>query len=215
MKFRIILLFLFVTNFSLHSFSQVDDAKAREILDKVSAKVKTFKNMKFEFNYNMLDPKHKINNNLKGTIVMMGNKFNLLFMKRTIISDGKVVWTFDQDANEIQISNLDPKNDVLNPAKLLTSYDKSFKSKLIKTEVVNGKSVYIIDLTPSTAKAYYKIRLTIDKTEMRVISGTVYNKDNITYTYTVTKFTANVAVADNYFVMDTKKYKDAEVIDLR
>lgn len=215
MNSKVFLFFILFGAIANISYAQVDDAKAREILDKVSAKVKTFKNMKFEFNYNMSDPKHKINDNLKGTIVMMGNKFNLLFMKRTIISDGKIVWTFDQDANEIQISNLDPKNDVLNPAKLLTSYDKSFKSKLIKTEVINGKSVYVIDLTPSTTKAYYKIRLTIDKTEMRVISGTIYNKDNVTYTYTVTKFTPNVTLNDSYFIMDTKKYKDAEVIDLR
>lgn len=197
------------------SFAQVEDKKAREILDQVSAKAKLNKSMKFDFTYNMVDPKHKINETLKGSIIMQGQKFNLSFMGRSILCDGITVWAYDANAEEVQISNVDPKNDALNPGKLLTSYDKTYKSKLIKTETVNGKVVYIIDLTPSTAKAFYKIRLTIDKAEMRVTNGIVYNKDNVTYTYSVSKFTANVATTDDLFKFNLKKYPDAEVIDLR
>ena len=212
---KIIFIIAVVIGFNSFVNAQVEDKKAREILDQVSAKAKSLKNMKFEFTYNMIDPKHKINETLKGTIVMMGQKFNLSFMGRTIISDGTTVWTYDKNANEIQISNVDPKNDALNPGKLLTSYDKSYKAKLIKTETVAGKVIHIIDITPIAGKAFYKIRLTIDKAEMRVTSGTVYNKDNKTYTYTVNKFTANVQATDDMFKMDSKKYPGAELIDMR
>lgn len=214
MKKIILICILALTTFQI-AVAQVEDKKAREILDQVSAKAKLNKSMKFDFSYTMVDPKHKINETLKGSILMQGQKFNLSFMGRTIMSDGITVWTYDANAEEVQISNVDPKNDALNPGKLLTSYDKTYKSKLIKTETINGKVVYVIDLTPTTAKAFYKIRLTIDKLEMRVLSGIVYNKDNVTYTYTVSKFTANVAVSDDLFKFNVKKYPDVEVIDLR
>ena len=195
--------------------AQVDDKKAREILNKVSTKAKEFKNMKFEFTYRMVDKAHNIDESLKGTIVMQGDKFNLDFMGRKIISDGKTMWSYDPDAEEIQISTVSTENDAFNPGKLLTSYDENYRSKLIKTAKIDGKEFYIIDLYPKKGKSFYKIRLQIDKNKFQVVAGTVYQKDNVTYTYTIDKFEGNLDIDDSYFTMDVKKYPDADVVDLR
>lgn len=212
---KIIFTALLVTLFSSLIYGQVDDSKSRAILDKVSAKAKSFKNMKFSFTYVMIDKKNKINDTLQGKIVMSGNKFNLDFMNRKIISDGKTVWTYDPDAEEVQINTVKEGQDAFNPGKLLTAYDKSFRSKLIKTITEKGRRYNIIDMYPKKGKAYYKIRLKIDAKDMRVVEGTVYNKDNVTYTYTVKKFESNITLPANYFTFNIKDYPDVDVVDLR
>ena len=50
---------------------------------------------------------------------------------------------------------------------------------------------------------------------MRVVKGTVYNKDNVIYSYIVKKFESNITLPANYFTFDPKKYPDTEVVDLR
>ena len=215
MKKVILVSLVMIFGFISIANAQVDDKKAREILNQVSSKAKEFKNMKFEFTYRMVDKAHNIDESMKGTVVMQGDKFRLSFMGRTIISDGKTVWSYDPDAEEIQISNVDSQNDAFNPGKLLTSYDENYRSKLIRSEKVNGVDCYIIDLYPLKGKSFYKIRLTIDKQKYQVLSGSVYGKDNVTYTYTIDKFVADLDVPETYFQMNVKDYPDADVVDLR
>ncbi len=200
---------------SLSIFAQVDDSKSRAILDKVSAKAQSYSNMRFDFTYVMIDKKNKVNDTIKGKITLSGDKFNLDFMERKIISDGKTVWTYDPDAEEIQISNVKDDQEAFNPGKLLTTFDKSFRTRLIKTINEKGRQYHIVDLYPKKGKAYYKIRLKIDKKEMRVVKATIYNKDNVTYQYIVEKFQHDVKVPEGYFKLNPKDYPDAEVVDLR
>jgi len=195
--------------------AQVDDSKSRAILDKVSAKAKNYKNMKFDFTYRMVDKAHNIDESLKGSVTLEGDKYNLSFMGRTIISDGVTVWSYDPDAEEIQISNVSKDADAFNPSKLLTSYDDSYRSKLIKTEKEEGKEYYIIDLYPKKGKSFFKIRLKVDKANSQVVSASVYGKDNAVYTYSIDKFTYDVATNEGFFKMNTKDFPDADVVDLR
>ncbi len=212
---RFLFLTLLSVFISVNSFSQVDDTKSREILNKVSDKAKAFSNMKFTFTYKMDDKKNKIKDSLDGVVVMSGNKFNLDFMGRKIISDGVTVWQYDPDAEEIQISNVAEDQEAFNPGKLLTGFDKSFRTKLIKTVTEKGLHYHIIDLYPKEGKSYYKIRLKVNAKESKVVEGTIFNKDGVTYTYIVKKFETNLKLATNYFTLNPKDYPDAEVVDLR
>jgi len=215
MKKIIVLSFAMIFGFITISNAQVDDAKAREILNKVSAKAKQYKNMKFDFTYRMVDKAHDIDESLKGSVTLEGDKYKLDFLGRTIICDSKTVWSYDPDAEEIQVSNVSKDADAFNPGKLLTSYDESYRSKLIKTKKEDGKEYYIIDLFPKKGKSFFKIRLKIDKAALQIVSGTVFGKDNITYTYSIDKFSSNVPTSADFFVMNVKDYPDADVVDLR
>ena len=215
MKKIIILSLTMIFGFISISNAQVDDKKAREILNKVSAKAKTYKNMKFDFTYRMVDKSHNIDESLEGTVVLEGDKYKLNFMGRTIISDGKTVWSYDPDAEEIQISTVSKDADAFNPSKLLTSYDESYRSKLIKTVKEEGKEYYIIDLYPKKGKSFFKIRLKVDKSASQVVSASVFGKDNVTYTYSITKFSKDVTTGATFFTMTTKDYPDVDVVDLR
>ena len=215
MKKIIFLSMAMIFGFISISNAQVDDAKARAILDKVSAKAKEYKNMKFDFTYRMVDKSHNIDESLKGTVVLSGDKYKLDFMERTIISDGTTVWSHDPDAEEIQISNVSKDADAFNPSKLLTSYDESYRSKLMKTVKEEGREFVIIDLYPKKGKSFFKIRLKVDKAESQVVSASVYGKDNVTYTYSINKFVHDITTSAGFFTMKTSDFPDSEVVDLR
>ncbi len=194
-----------------------DNTKAKAILDAVVAQTKTYSTIEISFSYTMENKTKKIKETKTGIASMKGDKFWLDFSGQQIISDGKTVWTYIKDNNEVQINNNDPKDDQsLNPAKLLTSYDKSFTPKFVKEETRGAVVYQIIDLTPLKARSYIKMRLEIDKAKKQIVNSIVYDKNGSTvYTYTVTKFTTNKAIAETKFTFNAKDHPGVEVIDLR
>lgn len=214
-------LFLLIPAILLFSGSKAqvnkDIVKAKQILDAVALQTKSYANIEIEFTYSMEDTKKKVKESKKGTACMKGDKYWLDFAGQNIISDGKTTWTYIKDANEVQINNVNLNDDQsLNPAKLLTSYDKSFTPKFIKEETRNGKVLQIIDLTPLKGRSYYKIRMEIDKNLKQIYDAIVYDKNGTTvYTYSVNKFTTTKQIADSKFTFKTSDHPGVEVTDLR
>jgi outer membrane lipoprotein-sorting protein len=213
-KFIALILFSVFTISQIAS-AQVDDSQARKVLTEVANKAKTFTNLKFVFSYRMFNKEHGVDNALEGNIVMQKDMYNLHMMGRNVVSDGKTMWTYDPDAEELQISNADESKDAFSFLKMVTSIDDSYSAKLIKTITESGKSFYIIDLTPKTAKSYYKVRVKIDKTESWIQEATIFDKDNTEYTFTVVKFVSNLSLKPGYFTLKPTDFPDAEVVDLR
>ena len=199
------------------AFGAMAQDKSKEILDKVCAQTQSYHNIEIAFTYKMENKAKKISESKSGVASMKGDKYWLDFSGQQIISDGKTVWTFIKDNNEVQINNNDPSDDQsLNPVKLLTSYNKSFSPKFIKEET-RGPVIYqIIDLTPLKARSYHKMRLEIDKAKKQIVNSIVYDKNGSTvYTYSVTKFITNKTIPDSKFVFMAKDHPGVEVIDLR
>ncbi|MCX6232536.1 MAG: outer membrane lipoprotein carrier protein LolA [Bacteroidetes bacterium] len=207
---------LLMVIFFKQSISQVVDTKANAILDKVSAKMKSYTSMKIEFTYTLDNKAEKIHQSKTGVVTIKGDKYTLNVQKQRIISDGKTVWTYIPDANEVQINNVNTKDDeALNPAKLLSTYNKNYRAKLIKEAMMDGVSTQIIDLVPIKGKAFFKVRLLIDKIKLQVISTEIYNKNGSIYAYKVNKFTPNTKVADSDFVFKAAEFPGVELNDMR
>ncbi len=212
-KYISIILFTFLLSGS--SFAQVNNTKARNILEKIAKKAKTYQNMKFDYTYRMIDKAHDVDNQLKGTIVMEGDNYNLHMMGRNVVSNGKIVWTQDPDAEEIQINTADPSKNAFSFLKLLTTVNNDYSAKLISTKKEKGRTYYIIDLKPNKTQSYYKVRLKIDKTNNWVTEATIYEKNNTEYIFTVVHFSSNLKLPKNYFVINPKDFPDYDVVDLR
>jgi outer membrane lipoprotein-sorting protein len=191
--------------------------KAKGILDAVTLQTKSYATIDISFSYVMENKTKKIKETKIGTASMKGDKFWLDFSGQQIMSDGKTVWTYIKDNNEVQINNNDPNDDqALNPAKLLTSYNKSFTPKFVKEETRGAIIFQIIDLTPLKARSYYKMRVEIDKAKKQIVNSIVYDKNGSSvYTYSVTKFVTNKPIADTKFTFNAKDHPGVEVIDLR
>ena len=85
--------------------------KAKELLDEVSAKVKSYNNIVIDFKYSLHNPKENINQESKGNVALQGNLYNLNFMGVTKIFDGKKVYTIVPEDEEITIANFDANDE--------------------------------------------------------------------------------------------------------
>jgi len=186
--------------FALNTFAQ-NDKKALSILEEVSAKTKSFKSLKIDFTYAMDNTKQKVH-----------DKFKLTAAGQDVISDGKTVWTFLKETNEVQINKISADDDSFTPTKLLSGYSKDYKSKFIE-EKGNDQ---IIELYPlKKGKAFTKVTLTIDKIKKQINRFVIYDRSGSTFSYIVDKMVTDQPIADKEFVFNKADHPGVEVNDMR
>lgn len=192
------------------------DPKAQEILKGVSAKYKSYKSLSASFKLNLLDQKSKKTTAQSGTVALKGAAYNFAMNGQTVMCDGKTIWTYMKESNEVQISDNKPSADAISPTTIFTMYEKGFKSKFLADKTIAGKAVQLIELTPDdNKKSYFKIQLTIDKAGKYVNEAKVFDKNGNIYTYSIVKFTPNAAVTDDLFSFNKAKFPGVEIVDLR
>ncbi|MDP1624094.1 MAG: outer membrane lipoprotein carrier protein LolA [Bacteroidales bacterium] len=211
MKIKTILTILSLFSTCL-AFSQTKDLKAATLLEEVSNKAKSYKSIKVDFSFSMENTKAGIKEEKTGTLLVSGDKYKMSVAGQTVMCDGKTIWTYIKESNEVQINVLENKDDALTPSKLLTSYNSNYKSKIIKSP---DPSVESVELIPNTGKNFTKAILGIDKAKKQIKSFILYDKSGNTFTYRIKTYLTDVPVADADFTFDVKKFPGVEVIDMR
>jgi outer membrane lipoprotein carrier protein len=200
---------------SFSCFSQTKDPKATALLDEVSAKTKSYKSIKADFSYTMENKQAKINEEKKGTLLLSGDKYRLAVAGQVVICDGKTIWTYIGESNEVQINNLDNKDDALTPSKLLTSYNANYKSKIIKDNSQTDPNIETLELIPNVNKSFTKAIVTIDKVKKQVNSFSLYDKNGNIFSYKISKYQTDLPINPADFSFDKSKFPGVEVIDMR
>jgi outer membrane lipoprotein-sorting protein len=196
---------------------QAVDPKAKTILDQVSAKTKAYKTIEAEFAIIVENKQEKTNDSKKGKIYIKGNKYKADLATSTIFNDGKTQWTYMKDPNEVNITSPDPNDDnLLNPAKMFTIYEKGYKIRFINERFEKARALYEIELYPiDLKKDFSKITLMIDKQKMQLFSMKRFGKDGTNYYIEVLKMDTDNEMADGMFTFDKTKYPKVEINDMR
>ena len=212
------LFFVFIAFGTVACAQEVVDAKAKKILDEMSAKTKTYKTTNTEFAYTLENKAKKTTETNSGKLMVKGQKYKLEVANQIIICDSKVIWTILKDASEIQVNNTSAQKDEnITPTTIFTIYEKGFKYQYIKEEKQkSGVMAHIIKMFPlDTKKNYHTVLLTIDKVKKQLISIKVLGKDGNDVTYAIKKLVVDADIPDATFTCNTKSYPKYEVIDLR
>jgi outer membrane lipoprotein carrier protein len=195
------------------------DAKAKSVLDAVSKKVNSLKSFKANFALNLSGGKGgKVNDSKKGTISLKGQKYHIALSTQEIISDNKTVWTYNKEAKEVQVSNYNPSEQGMSPAKMFTPnfYDKEYKYSYKGERKEQGKNCDIVELTPiEKTKQLAKIELMVDKSTNMISGANYWEKNGNKYTIVVSNFTPNADMPDSYFSWNPKEHAGVETVDLR
>jgi len=202
---------------SMVVFAQGSDPAAKQVLDAVSSKFKTYKAVQSAFTLQVEDAKGKVQGVKKGTVFMKGPKYRVSITGQDIYCDGSTIWTYDKASNEVTITQLDPSSSSITPQKLFTNfYDKDFLYKMNGEKSEGGKSLQEIEMTPiDKNKAFHKVYLLVDKKTQSIYSTKVLEKNGNRYSYTVNNLNGKANVPDATFVFDKKKYPGVEEVDLR
>jgi len=204
-----------ITLLTVIGMSGFTQSKATQLLDEVSAKTKTYKTIKADFTYSMENKQAKINESKTGVLLISGDKYKLTAAGQVVICDGQTVWTYLKESNEVQVNNLENKDDAMTPSKLLTSYNTNYKSAIIKDKDNTDPNAESIELIPNVQKNFIKAILTVDKTKKQVKAFKLFDKSGNIFTYKVTKFQTDVPTTPSDFTFEPSKYPGVEVIDMR
>ncbi|PKQ68871.1 LolA family protein [Raineya orbicola] len=191
--------------------------RARQILAEVENKFSSAKALQADFTYEFRNEVNKTKDEAKGTFVMKKNKFKLKLANQEIYNNGKTVWTYLKDANEVSISDYTPDDDsFVTPEKVIKLYKKDYKYVFIREFTENGKVYEEIDLQPTDrSKKVFKIRLVVNKKTRSIKSWEIFEKNQNRSKYIINTIAYDVQVDDNYFNFDKRKYPNVNEVDLR
>lgn len=215
---KIVAFFTLALFIAANSASAQTDSKAKAVLETVTKKMNSLKSLKANFTLKITGGKGgKVTDSKKGNISLKGQKYHLQLNGQEIICDNKTIWTYNPDAKEVTVSNFNPSEQSISPAKLLTNfYDKEYKYKYAGERKEGGKNCDVIELSPIDAsKPVSKIELLVDKATAMIAGGNIWSKNGNKTEYSISNITPNAVIPDSYFAWDAKAHAGVEVNDLR
>ena len=149
----------------------------------------------------------------KADVLYSKGRYRVTTGNQILYSDGSSVWQWDKQANEVTVNTLaQSDDDLMNPARLLATYSKNFKTKFIRLE---DDGTAVIDLTPFKSKSYYKIRMLINSNNGHIKQMEIHNYDSSEGIYQISAVKTGAKCSDKDFVFDAAANKGVEVIDMR
>ena len=213
-KYILAIIILLLTKYSL---CQQDQA-AREILDRVAEKSISYKSIQADYELIIEDHKEDLQTESTGRIIIKGNKYKLESAESTIYYDGKTMWTYTKENEEVVISEPDSLDENLlsNPAKIFNLYSSDFKYRYDGEIMVNNIKMHEIHLFPKNLdQPYSRIKLYIDVNKDLLSAIKIVGKDGIDYNISLGNYITDEDFNDSVFTFDGSRHKKAEIIDLR
>lgn len=217
MKARhIILAFLFSLLNSIAFSQDAVDPKAMTLLNKATSSFnKSNKSSKIDFSCVLENTQSGKKQDLKGYILLKGDKFKLSVAGVDTYFDGKTEYVYMPESAEVTVSEPGAEEvKQINPILVLTSYKSGYKMLHIGETTDNGKSVEIVEMYPEDRKSQYsRLSISVDKSSMLPHAIKLQGKNGVNTTITVDKYT-DMAIEDRQFAFDLNR-KDIEIVDLR
>jgi outer membrane lipoprotein-sorting protein len=187
-----------------------DTEAAKKLLDQVSDNIASFKTMKFDFDYVLENRQENIKQETEGSVIVSGDRYKLLFLGTEQLFDGQKTYTIVPENEEITIEDLNETEDIgINPSKLLYFYKEGYAFQWDIKQNVMGRNIQFIRLIPTEENKDVNYLLlgidTIKKTIYRLIE---IGANETRTTLTISNFTADVELADNFFTFDPSLYPD-------
>ena len=177
---------------------------AKSVLDKAAAHITVKEGVKANF---------KMQGgigNTSGTILIKGKKFHATTPQAIVWFDGKTMWTYMKQNEEVNVSNpTEAQLQAINPYNFINLYKNGYNSTLNNT----GNS-YVVHLTTTAKDRKIKeLFVTIDKqsyrpTQVKLLQGKSWTIFDITDL-------SKSKLADSQFRFNANDFPKAEVIDLR
>lgn len=149
----------------------------------------------------------------EGVILQEGEKYFMENDGNLIINDGKSVWVYTKKQNTVQISDYDPDDAPLTPAKFL-GMDENNEDFVyaITGEDANG---YNIEFKPVDKNSdIRKIRINVDKAQTKINLFILFHDDGTRMDFTI-KSIKNTKLSSSTFTFNKDKYPGVKVVNLK
>ena len=172
--------------------------------------LKSHKNLEMAFNYQISQDGKNSGKSEKGHAWLQGEAYKVEMADQQTISDGKTIWTYFVDADEVMVSNANEGADNT-PLKLLTSLDENYVATLTN---IDPNGLATIELANPQGQ-YQRVTLKINVAKAEIKSADIYVDDGSKVVVTVEQMKFDQELGDKFFTFDTQKYPNVDVIDMR
>lgn len=215
--------YLFISLLSICLFQlnvNAQDAKAKEILTKLSEQTQNAKTIKANFKSTLKNTAENIEESREGKLLSAAEKYRIILEDMEVLNDGKNVYTIIKDAEEVQINPIPEEGDMAdlsNPTKITTMWKKDFKYEFKSEENIDGKNTHLIHLYPNEPedKDFHTIQLFINHDSYTIRRIVIKGKSGTDVIYDITDFKIDADIPMNQLSFSKSDYANFEVIDLR
>lgn len=210
-----VILLMLLAGAMLFTRQAVAQKSADQLLKAVIEKTRNTPNLKIEFSYQMINTKAGINEKKNGTLFLNGDAYKVLIDGQTIVSDGKTVWTYLPESNEVMVSNAGAGDEALSPTSLLTSYYKNYKASFANDKENASKGLKTIELKGAAGSKFPKVVVGVREAAEQLGRLVIFDNGGNQFVYDMSRMTPNATLARNFFTFNPADYPGIDVVDMR
>ncbi len=191
------------------AFSQ-NGEEAKKILDQVSDKMSSYKNIYIEFDYILENKTEDVQQDMNGDVILQGDKYIVNFFGSTQMFDGIKTYTIIPENEEVNISIADiDDNNTITPSKLFSFYKIGYTYNMDELKNIKGKKIQFVKLVPIDSNSEVaSVLVGINNKTNHIYIIKEIGKNGTDTTLTVKKIKTNQNLKDNLFLFDQNKYED-------
>ncbi|WP_144281630.1 LolA family protein [Chryseobacterium echinoideorum] len=193
--------------------AQKIDAKAKKILDDITANYNAKKNSYFKFAFGS-GTNGKISKTEPGIYYSAGNKYKLKIMETEQIFDGSKIYNINEEDKEVTVAKPNENSAMFSPINYLTSYRKDYNVMYSGKKTVDGVSADLIKLTPVKANGLKYIYLYVDSARKQMLKLEQFGNNKDISVISIKEYKENQQLDPNMFVFDKNKFKNYLVTEL-
>ncbi len=192
----------------------VVDHGAEKIIKQTVSKLKKDTPLSFSVDYDISNGS-KTTEKGKASFLSSNDKYRVISNAFEDYCDGKTLWHYDKKSNEVEITEVEDGKSLFNFVKIIDTYTKSFRPKLIRKDYLGKTQVNIIDLTPQKRSSITKVRLWIATSSNIIVKMQVNINDGSKNTYSFSNYKSKVTTNNSDFTFPKTKYPKVKQVDLR
>ena len=183
---------------------------AEKIIRVMVDQMRSHKNVEMVFNYQISPDGKTLGESEKGHAWLQGEAYKIEMTDQQTISDGKTIWSYLIDDEEVMVSNASEGTDNT-PLKLLTSLDESYVATL---SGIDAKGIATIELANPKGQ-YKRVTMKVDTKKTELKSADIYLEDGNKFIIKVKEMKYDQKLDDKFFTFDEAKHPEVDVIDMR
>ncbi len=171
--------------------------------------------MKINFTYSMSNEEEHINEAYQGSLLSFGDQFNLSVAGQQIISNGKNIWTYIPEVQEVQVNVASSEANIYNPITLLNTYEEQYDASLLKKYQENDREFAVILLKAKKEGPFDKAHLIINTTKHEIHAVKIFDEMGTVYSYKINELIPNIGLKGHEFTFKQEDHPEVDFIDMR
>ena len=183
---------------------------AEKIIRVMVDQMRGHKNVEMVFNYQISPDGKTLGESEKGHAWLQGEAYKIEMTDQQTISDGKTIWSYLIDDEEVMVSNASEGTDNT-PLKLLTSLDESYVATL---SGIDAKGIATIELANPKGQ-YKRVTMKVDTKKTELKSADIYLEDGNKFIIKVEEMKYDQKLDNKFFTFEEAKHPEVDMIDMR